>query len=72
MKTWRSLQSCATLKPADGPGMEAEAGAFGVDSVISGAEIAEVVKQLHGGKHPGMDEIPLNSSRGSKMIGYLG
>uniref|UniRef100_A0A3B3RVT0 Uncharacterized protein n=1 Tax=Paramormyrops kingsleyae TaxID=1676925 RepID=A0A3B3RVT0_9TELE len=37
---------------------EAESGDLGVDSPISGVEVAEVVKKLLGDRTPGVDEIP--------------
>ncbi|XP_048857101.1 uncharacterized protein LOC125724452 [Brienomyrus brachyistius] len=46
------------LNPTDTPSnMEAECGDLGVDSPISGVEVAEVVKKLLGGRAPGVDEI---------------
>ena len=46
------------LNPADtSSNEEAEFGDSGVDSPISGAEVAEVVKKLLGGRAPGVDEI---------------
>uniref|UniRef100_A0A8C6NUK4 Reverse transcriptase domain-containing protein n=1 Tax=Nothobranchius furzeri TaxID=105023 RepID=A0A8C6NUK4_NOTFU len=36
---------------------EPEQGDLGMDCPISGAEVAEVVKQLHSGRAPGVDEI---------------
>ena len=46
------------LNPTDMPsGKEAGPGDSGVGSPISGAEVAEVVKKLLGGRAPGVDEV---------------
>ena len=46
------------LNPTDtSSDSEAGSGNLGVDSTISGVEVAEVVKKLLGGKAPGVDEI---------------
>ncbi|KAI3352436.1 hypothetical protein L3Q82_005390 [Scortum barcoo] len=46
------------LNPTDLPSSEeAEAGDSEVDSSITRAEVTEVVRKLHGGKAPGVDEI---------------
>uniref|UniRef100_A0A3P8SLN3 Reverse transcriptase domain-containing protein n=1 Tax=Amphiprion percula TaxID=161767 RepID=A0A3P8SLN3_AMPPE len=46
------------LNPTDTPSdSEAGPGVSGVDSPISGVEVAEVVKKLLGGRAPGVDEI---------------
>ena len=46
------------LNPTNAPSMEeAEPGDSGEDSSITRAEVTEVVKKLHGGRAPGVDEI---------------
>ena len=46
------------LNPTDTPsGKEAGPGDSGVGSPISGAEVAEVVRKLLGGRAPGVDEV---------------
>ena len=46
------------LNPTNTPsGKEAGPGDSGVGSPISGAEVAEVVRKLLGGRAPGMDEV---------------
>ncbi|TWW67426.1 HEAT repeat-containing protein 3 [Takifugu flavidus] len=58
------------LNPTNGPSNE-EAGPrdLGIGSHISGAEVAEVVKKLLGGKAPGVDEIRLEFLKALDVVG---
>lgn len=60
------------LHATDAPsGEETEPGDSGAGSLISGAEVAKVVKNFLHGKAPGLDEIRLGFLKGLDVVGLL-
>ncbi|KAK0150407.1 Craniofacial development protein 2 [Merluccius polli] len=58
------------LNPTDMPsGKEAGPGDSGVGSPISGAEVADVVRKLLGGRAPGVDEVRLEFLKALDVVG---
>ena len=57
------------LNPTDTRSEEAESESSEMGTPISGAEVAEVVKKLFGGKAPGVDEVRPEFLRALDVIG---